>query len=197
MRTADDPGRAGARPAIGAADRLRRSATRWEDVVSVGLGLLVATGLVVAWLIGSAAYGVVAERGAAESSERTSTEAVVTERATPIGDLQAGMQAVAVSWTAPDGTDRTGRTSTPGLHEVGDRITVWVGPDGVLTTPPATAEDAVTVGFGAGFMTVVLWGTGLLGAGFLAFRWTAGRFARAWELDWAAVEPQWTGRRGD
>ena len=195
MRTADDHGRSGARPAPGPADRLRRSAARWEELLSVVLGLLVAIGLVLAWLVGTAAYGAVAERGAAEHSERAATEAVITERAAPIGDLQAGMQAVTVRWTAPDGTERTDRTSTPGLHEVGDRITVWVGPGGTLTTPPATAEDAVTVGFGAGFMTVLLWGVLVLGAGFLAFRWTAGRFARAWELDWAGVEPQWTGRR--
>ncbi|BBG02472.1 MULTISPECIES: Rv1733c family protein [Pseudonocardia] len=195
MRTADDHGRAGAPPVTGPADRLRRSAARWEDLLSVGLGLLLAIGLVVAWLAGSAASGAVAERGMAEASERTETEAVVTERATPIGEMQAGMQAVTVAWTASDGTERTGPSSTAGLHEVGDRVTVWVDRNGALTSPPATAEDAATVGFGAGFMTVVLWGVLVVGAGFLAFRWTAGRFARAWELDWAAVEPQWTGRR--
>ncbi|MEV1291075.1 hypothetical protein [Pseudonocardia sp. NPDC049635] len=195
MRTADEPGRAGAPPGEGSADRLRRSTARWEDVLWAGLGLLVVAGLVAAWLAGSAAYRVVAERGTAEAADRTAIEAVVTGRASPPGDPQVGLQAVTVAWTAPDGSERTGRTSVPGLREVGDRVTVWVGGDGVLTGPPLTAADAGAVGLGAGFLTLVLWGGFVLGAGFLAFRWTTRRFARAWELDWARVEPQWTGRR--
>ncbi|SFO20414.1 hypothetical protein SAMN05216207_103633 [Pseudonocardia ammonioxydans] len=195
MRTADGPGRTGPRPAPGAADRLRRTAARWEDALSVGLGLLVAIGLLLTWLAGSAAHGTVLERGATEATERTPVPAVVTERATAVGDLQSGQQALTVAWTAPDGSERTAGTSVPGLYDVGDRITVWTGPDGALTTPPATAADALTVGFAAGFMTVVLWGLLVLAAGWLGFRWTARRFAHAWELDWAAVEPHWSGRR--
>lgn len=195
MRTADGPGRTGPRPAPGAADRLRRTASRWEDVLSVGLGLLVAIGLLVAWLAGSSAHDRVLERGATEAAERTAVEAVVTERATSVADVQSGQQALTVSWTAPDGSARTGGTSLPGMYQVGDRLTVWVGPDGQLTPPPSTPTDAVTVAGAAGFMTLVVWGVALVGVGHLGFRWTGRRFARAWELDWADVEPQWSGRR--
>ena len=195
MRTADGPGRTGPRPAPEPADRLRRTASRWEDALSVGLGLLVAIGLLVTWMAGAAAHGSVTERGAAEAAERTAVPAVVTERATSIGDPQSGQQALTVSWTGPDGSARTGSTSLPGLYDVGDRITVWTGPDGELTTPPSTGADAITVAVAAGFLTVVVWAVALAGLGHLGFRWTGRRFARAWELDWAAVEPRWSGRR--
>lgn len=195
MRTADGPGRTGPRPAPGAADRLRRTATRWEDVLSVVLGLLVAVGLVAAWLTGAAAHDAVTERGATEAADRTPVTAVVTDRATSVGDLQAGQQALTVSWTGPDGAARTGGTSLPGMYEIGDRLTVWVGDDGRLTTPPSTPADAATVAAAAGFMTLVLWGLVLTGLGMLGFRWTTRRFADAWEIDWMAFEPQWSGRR--
>jgi hypothetical protein len=177
------------------ADRLRRTAARWEDVLAVGLGLLAAIGLLVAWLAGSAAHGAVLERGAVEAAERTPVPAVVTERAATMGDLHTGQQALTVAWTAPDGSARTAGTSLPGLYDVGDPITVWTGPAGDLTTQPSTAADALTVGVAAGLMTVVGWGVLLLGVGYAGFRATAARFARAWELDWATVEPRWSGRR--
>lgn len=195
MRTSDGPGRTGPRPSPGAAERLRRTTSRWEDVLSVGLGLLAAIGLLVGWLAGSAAHGTVLERGAAEAAERTPVEAVVTERAPPVGDLHSGQQSLTVSWTAPDGSDRTEGTSMPGLYEVGDPVTVWTGPDGTLTAPPSTAADALTVGVATGVMTLVGWGVALVAVGYLGFRATAARFAHAWELDWAAVEPHWSGRR--
>ncbi|MBN9739117.1 MULTISPECIES: hypothetical protein [unclassified Pseudonocardia] len=195
MRTADGPGRTGPRPAPGSADRMRRSAARWEDVLAVGLGLLVAVGLLVAWMAGTSAHGTVVERGATESAERTAVPAQVTDRTTAVSDMQTGQQAVTVGWTAPDGAARSGETSVPGLYQVGDRITVWVGPDGELTPPPSTPSDAVTVGVAAAFMTLVAWGVVLAGAGHLGFRWTARRFAHAWQVDWADHEPHWSGRR--
>ena len=197
MRTADGPGRTGPRPAPADADadRLRRTTARWEDVLSVALGLLVAVGLLVAWLAGTVVHGTVVERSTAEAADRTAVPAVVTVRATPLGDPQAAEQVVTVSWTGPDGAARTGDASLPGLYDVGDRVTVWLGPDGRPTTPPPTATDAVTVAVAAGAMTALGWGALLLGAGHLGFRWTARRFGHAWELDWASVEPRWSGRR--
>lgn len=195
MRTADGPGRIGPRPVPGRADALRRATARWEDVLSVGLGLLVAVGLVVAWLSGTSAHGTVLEHAATESAERHAVSAVVTERATSVADMQTGQQALTVAWTGADGAARTGSTTLPGLYDVGDRLTVWVGPGGQLAAPPSTPTDAVTVGVAAAFMTLVGWGAVLAALWYVGFRWTARRFARAWEIDWAAVEPRWSGRR--
>ncbi|MEJ8281664.1 hypothetical protein [Pseudonocardia spirodelae] len=192
MRAADHP-RPGS-PA-GSADRLRRRASRREDVLAVALGLLVATGLLVAWIAGSAAYGTVLDRGRVEAHERTAVQATVTARASSMGDLQTGQQALTLSWTGPDGAPHSGGSSLPGIYGVGDHVTAWVGADGRLATPPSTPADAVTVAVAAGFITAVAWAVGVLLLGRFAFAVNGRTFARAWELDWAAVEPGWSGRR--
>ena len=195
MRTADGPGRTGPRPAPGGADAIRHSAARWEDVLAVGLGLLVAVGLAVGWLTGVSAHGAVLERGAAEASERTEVPGVVTTRPAPLADMDTGQQAVGVAWTAPDGTERSGSTTLAGLYTVGDPVTLWTTADGELTRPPSTPADAATTGVAAAFMTLVGWTVLVVLAWRFGFRWTGRRFARAWELDWATVEPRWSGRR--
>ncbi|WP_224391086.1 hypothetical protein [Pseudonocardia sp. ICBG1293] len=179
----------------GPADRLRRRACRREDLLAVLLGLLAATGLLVAWLAGAAAHGSVLERGAVEAHQRVPVAATVASRVSAVGDLQTGQQALTLSWTGPDGLPHTGGSTLPGMYDVGDRVQAWVGPDGRLAPPPSTPADAVTVAVAAGFVTAVVWAAGVLAAGRLVFAWNGRAFARAWEQDWAAVEPGWSGRR--
>ncbi|GAA4974078.1 hypothetical protein WHI96_20200 [Pseudonocardia tropica] len=190
MRAADRPG---SEP--GPADRLRRRASRREDLLAVLLGLLAACGLAVTWLAGTAAHGSVLERGAVEAHQRVPVAATVTARASAVGDLETGQQSVTLSWTGPDGRPHSGGSTLPGVHEVGDRVPAWVGTDGRLAPPPSTPADAVTVAVAAGFITAIVWAAGVLVAGRLVFAWNGRAFARAWEEDWAAVEPGWSGRR--
>lgn len=194
MRTADDAGRAG-RPARTDPAALRRRATRCEDVLTVVLGLLAAVGLLVAWVAGGSAHQVVAQRSAAETAQRSPVEATVVDRLIPVTEQHAGMQAATVTWTAPDGRERTGGTTLAGLHQPGDRVGVWVDGRGELTLPPSTPEDAVVVAAATGLAAAVGWGLAVLLLGRLGYRWTGARVARAWELGWAAVEPGWSGRR--
>ncbi|ANY09029.1 Rv1733c family protein [Pseudonocardia sp. HH130630-07] len=195
MRTADGPDRTGPRAVPVSAAALRCSASRREDVLAVVLGLLAVLGLVCAWGAGASAHGTVLDRGAAEAAERTAVPAVVTGPVGPAGEMYTGQQTLAVEWTARDGTRQTGATSFPGLYGAGEQVTVWLDRDGRLTVAPATASDAMTVAVGAGFLTSVAWGVLLVVLGRAGFRRTALRYARAWELDWAAVEPRWSGRR--
>lgn len=190
MRAADRPG---SEP--GPADRLRRRASRREDLLAVLCGLLAACGLVVAWLAGAAAHGTVLERGAVEARQRVPVEATVTARANAVGDLQTGQQSLTLSWTGSDGLPHSGGSSLPGIYDVGDRVSAWVGTDGRLAPPPSTPADAVAVAVAAGFLTAAGWAGGVLVVGRLAFAWNGRAFARAWAEDWAAVEPEWSGRR--
>ena len=195
MRTADGHGRTGRRPAADDPARLRRRATRWEDALSVLLGLLAAAGLAVGWVAGGAAQQAVQERAAVEAAERAPVQATVVDRVVAVTEMQSGQQTATVRYTTPDGREETGGTTLTGLYEPGDRVEVWVDRSGELALPPSTAEDAVVVAVATGLMTVIGCGIVVLLLGRLGYYWTGARIARAWELGWADVEPQWSGRR--
>lgn len=195
MRTADGPGRTGPRPAADDPARLRRRAGRWEDVVSVLLGLLAAGGLALGWVAGGAAQETVQQRAAVESAERVPVQATVVDRMVAVTEMQSGQQTATVRYPTPDGGEQTGGTTLTGLYEPGDRVQVWTDRSGELVPPPSTAEDAVVVAVASGLMAVVGCGIVVLLLGRLGYHWTGRRIARAWELGWAEVEPQWSGRR--
>ncbi|MFP5021657.1 Rv1733c family protein [Pseudonocardia phyllosphaerae] len=196
MRTGPGPGRTdGPHAAVSEAVRMHRRATRWRDVLVVVLGLVAACGLVLAALAAWSSYEPVHERAAAEKGTRIPVRGVVVHRASSLADLQAGQQAATVSWPGPDGRPRTGDTALGAFSDVGDQVLLWTDRSGALTAPPTTDGDAIVVAVTAGLLTLV--GSSLLLA--LCWRggvrWTGTRLDRAWELGWAAVEPEWSGRR--
>ncbi|MFE3203095.1 hypothetical protein [Embleya sp. NPDC059237] len=99
-----------------------------------------------------------------------------------------------VSWVAADGTTHTGVAQVPLGGAAGDTTGIWLDAEGRPTPPPPTHDaivvDAITAGmlaFAATFMVTA----GAFGAEHLL---TSRRRARAWEREWAVVEPTWTGR---
>ncbi len=99
------------------------------------------------------------------------------------------------TWALPTAQPRTGVIDAPSGTPAGTEVPLWVDDDGLPARPPrSNGEMAVTVsaqGFG-GFAAV----GGVAWAGYLVRRRVLERRAvRSWGSDWAAVEPQWSGRR--
>jgi hypothetical protein len=100
---------------------------------------------------------------------------------------------VPAQWTAPDGSVQTGDVLAPAGAPEGSTVPAWVDASGNVTDPP-TAHNAI---IGDVVIAVTLTCLAslftLLGAQALACqaldRWRLG----AWEAEWRAVGPLWTG----
>jgi hypothetical protein len=98
-------------------------------------------------------------------------------------------------WTAPDGSAHSGQVLVPAGASKGTKTPIWINASGVITDPPAghldvVAEVSVTVMVTSlGLIIVLLSGLGL------TRRALDRRRLSAWEAEWRAVGPLWTGRR--
>ncbi|KUO05102.1 Rv1733c family protein [Streptomyces caeruleatus] len=101
----------------------------------------------------------------------------------------------AVRWAEPDGTARTATARVPAGARNGETVDVWLDSQGRSVAPPADGrailQHAITIGVCATGGTV-----GVILLGHMVVRHTAMRRRLAeWEQEWAATEPEWTGRR--
>jgi hypothetical protein len=98
-------------------------------------------------------------------------------------------------WTGPDGSVRTGDVLAPAGALKGTTIAAWVDASGQITDPPA-AHNAVV---GDVVIATTLASLGLLfvllGGQALACRALDRRRLHAWEAEWRAIGPLWTGHR--
>jgi hypothetical protein len=99
-----------------------------------------------------------------------------------------------VRWTEPEGVPRTASARVPAGTRNGDTVDVWLDSRGrSVAAPPdgrAIWQHTVTIGVCAtgGAVAVILLGHAVV-------RHTAMRRRLAeWEQEWAATEPEWTGR---
>jgi hypothetical protein len=102
---------------------------------------------------------------------------------------------VPARWVAPDGRRRTGHIPVPLGAKTGATVMVWVDVAGRLTGPPLQprrVRDQVEFAPILAFITVCVI---VLCVGHLAFGALDRRRLAAWEADWRAIEPKWTGRR--
>ncbi|MCB5163835.1 hypothetical protein LG634_03135 [Streptomyces bambusae] len=102
--------------------------------------------------------------------------------------------AARATWEHPPGRVRTETVPVPLGTRTGDTVRVWVDDQGKAAAAPPGKAEAFLKALGAG--TAALAGV-LLVAGALvrvAFRIAQARTARAWEAEWEAVEPLWSGR---
>lgn len=188
------PAKASARRARRESNRLHRSTERWEDLLSLLLGLLLVTAGGVAFLVGGSTYDSVAERAQQERADRKPVAGVLLEDAATITEAgRSGTRRSPVRWVGADGLEHTGTGTVPGVSHAGQTVSLWEDRSGRLVPPPTSAGDATAAGtlvglfvgaFAVGIVFLIGWGV---------FAWTARRYARAWEEEWARVGPEWTG----
>jgi hypothetical protein len=178
------------RPTDVARDRLRRRRARLLLLAAVvGAGT------------GTVAF---AQEGAAAAAARVSGHQVTatTEVAAtpPVERVPRGGGAplliwVPVRWQYPAGVDHESTVTVLRGSPPGTKVMVWVDRSGNPAPAPAGAADLlvlsalVALAVAAGGAGLVAGGTGLV------LRALDRRDWRAWELDWARVEPDWSGRR--
>ncbi|MFE0514336.1 hypothetical protein [Streptomyces sp. NPDC058964] len=173
---------------------------RHEDVVEAWIVLTVWTAVV----LGGTVAGVATARAADEvfarqRAERQSVRVVllndVPRPATAFGG-SADRRTAPVSWTAPDGSTRTGRTLVNTGLEAGSRIVAWQDGQGRLTPRPTSPTEAtVESGFLGAAAAIALAGA-VSGAG-AAVRWRLDRRrVDQWAREWDLVGPRWDHKTG-
>jgi hypothetical protein len=185
---------------------LRHNALRRRvDVVEAWL--LVA--LVVALAVACPLLGVYAgsrtyaseERGARVAAQGISrTDAVLLEDTasyTPAANFSATVDQILVKarWTGPDAIVHEGRITPTESGRAGAVVPVWVDRGGNAVIPPLTHEQVTEKAVGIG--TSAVFGLAVLLTGLWLFARHAIHRRRMsyWHQAWAAVEPQWSGRR--
>ncbi|MEU9040910.1 MULTISPECIES: hypothetical protein [unclassified Kitasatospora] len=178
---------------------LDRSRARAWLLAALGTVLAVALSAGGALLL----YRDTAPQAAAEHARLHRIDALVRtapERAAVTGSRFAGGYSnqidVEATWTAPDGTPRSGTVQAPRSTVTGSSIPIWVDRAGRASTPPvdrtALALSAACTGSGA-LLT-------LLALVVLALRLRLHALDRraetAWTDGWARLEPRWSGRAG-
>jgi hypothetical protein len=101
---------------------------------------------------------------------------------------------VPARWTAPDGRARSGDVLAPVGAKKGSTVSTYVDASGNFTDPPPGRGEVI----GNVFMTVTLVGLSLLAillaAEAVSHQLLERRRLKAWDTEWQAVAPRWTGR---
>ena len=102
---------------------------------------------------------------------------------------------VPARWQPPGQPPRTGEVLAVAGARKGSTVRIWIDPSGAVTHPPldhrVVAGDVVM----AVMATLLVSGLMLLGAAGLARRMLDRRRLRAWEAEWRASGPLWSGHR--
>jgi hypothetical protein len=81
-----------------------------------------------------------------------------------------------------------------GAHK-GSTVRTWIDPSGAVTDPPLDHRVVAGDVLMAVMATLLVSGLLLLATGALARRVLERRRLRAWEAEWRATGPQWSGHR--
>jgi hypothetical protein len=168
---------------------LWRGSDRFEMVMLVGLFSFVLLGSpVLAWWAAGASY---------ESDQRAITwekhnlHEVTARLDEAEADLRATPYSAHASWTAPNGTTRTGLITVEPGKRPGDQVRIWVNNRGDLRTQPGGRNP---VGKAALVAIVVVAGAAVAANGIrrigtaLLDRYRA----RSWQRAWSEIGPRWS-----
>ncbi|BCJ45770.1 hypothetical protein GCM10010168_58100 [Actinoplanes ianthinogenes] len=174
---------------------LRRGTDRFESLmVFVLVFSFLAGAPLLAWWAGEASYRQDLRAQQWERQHTFQIDAVLMEDATPAaadGARTAAPQAAKATWTAPDGSVRSGVVQTTADARTGARVPIWVDDTGTLRMPPANrnpASQAVLVGAAVTLcLCAALVGLHRIGRGVLDRKRD-----RAWGREWMEVGPRWS-----
>lgn len=174
---------------------LKRRSDRVECVARVALLLVVLLSAPAAVAAGGILRSELAATARQQAAERTPVTAVVTADAVAPADAPPRLRVpVPARWTTPGGAARAGEVPARSSARAGDRLTLWLTPDGRLSDEPMTAAELRR-------STLVLAGLGWAGVLCTAVllhvalrRLLDHRRDRRWTRGWAHVEPAWSRR---
>lgn len=146
--------------------------------------------------LGSIVHADMVATGEEQARTRQPVVAILTRDAPDVGagghgNVVAGLSHVPATWTLPDGTAGSGKVPARDGMNAGTKVDIWLDGDGRVVDRPLTEADSAVGGAMvtlSGWLTaVVLLVVAQTGLHFLLNR----RRYRAWDQQWARVEPGW------
>jgi hypothetical protein len=171
---------------------LRRTLDRVAAVVAGGLVAVFLAGAPLAALTtGHAVYRTWSRTADAQQAAWHQVPAVLLAAVPASG---SGDGQVPARWRAPDGRKRTGTVPAPSGAAAGHTVAVWVDAAGQPTGPPVALSQVRAIAALAAALACIAVGFLVACVGLLARSMLGQRRLAAWDADWQATEPQWTGR---
>jgi hypothetical protein len=169
---------------------LMRPSDRLEGMIRILAVLVMAAAIPVAGAIGTVRYTSAVAEVRAENAAKVEVPATIV--GAPRVAVSAGYGVVDYRFQADVRWNQNGRsgestTSVPSTAMPGGRVTVWLGPNGLPTTPPLPTDTAALRGIGLGVATLIaIWG-GAMAVVWLTV-WVLRRRHRAgWAREWHLV----------
>jgi hypothetical protein len=118
-------------------------------------------------------------------------------QATGIPDPYTSVQLTLVlaRWQPPAGPPRTGQVQAPAGARAGSTVAVWIDASGAITSPPPGHREIVGDVCITAVVTGLIASLLVLGSGALARRALDRRRLHAWDAEWRATGPRWSGHR--
>ena len=179
-------------------NKLRRPADRLETALRLIILALVLAGVPLASIgMGRAVDQVGIRQAQAEQAADHQVQAVLTQAAPAHGspDPYTGEQTawVPARWVAANGTIHYGPVLTAAGAGQGSAVAIWTNASGAATDPPDTHGDTVSNVFVVSTSTALLLLVALAGLQALGRCLLDRRRIRAWDAEWRAIGPRWTG----
>ena len=178
---------------------LRRGTDRIEAALRLVMMIMFVTAVpAAAVLAGQQADHLALNRAHAQQAADHLVNAVLLEQApaTGIPDPYTSVQTtwVPARWQPPGLPPRTGEVLAPVGAPKGSTVRTWINPSGAVTNPPLDHRDiAGDVCIAVVATCLVSWLV-LLASGALARRLLDRRRLNAWDAEWRASGPLWSGR---
>jgi len=179
---------------------LRRGTDRIETVIRLAALILFLVGVpVVTYIAGLQADHLALRQAHAQQAADHEVTAVLLNQAPPTGipDPYTSIQLtwVLARWQLPGGPVRTGEVLAAAGARAGSTVQVWVDRSGAITSSPPNerviAGDVCVAAVTACLVACLL----VLGSSALARRALDRRRLRAWDAEWRATGPLWSGHR--
>jgi hypothetical protein len=176
-----------------------RGVDRTEATAVILLVLLALVLVPVMLTLGSLTYANFAEHSEQQARTWHKTVAVLTEDTSETsvgtrGEVVNATSKVTARWQLPDGTTRTGLVDADDGLMAGAEVTVWLDESGNPVNPPMSTVESVGAGMLVAFFGWLI-AVGLIAlAGWGLHHVLDRRRYRAWDIQWARVEPDWHDR---
>lgn len=180
---------------------LRRRTDRVEAAIRLVLViLLVAAVPIAAIAVGRQADHLAVRQARAQQAGEHQVTAVLLRRAAATGvpDPYTSIQLtyVLARWQPPGRAPRSGQVLATAGAAAGSTVTVWIDASGAVTAPPPDPRTIAGEVCIAAVVTCLVAILLLLESNVLVRRILDRRRLNAWDADWRATGPLWSGRRG-
>jgi hypothetical protein len=180
---------------------LRRRTDRIEAAIRLITMILLLTAVPIAAIaVGRQADHLELRQANVQRAAEHEVTAVLLQRAQATGapDPYTSVQLtfVLARWQPPGRPSRSGQVLATAGAPAGSTVTIWVDSSGAVTRPPPAHRDIAGDVCIAVVVTCLVAGLLLLGSNALARRVLNRRALNAWDADWRATGPLWSGHRG-